>query len=132
MENCVFCKIVKGEIPSYSVYEDDNFFAFLDIRPLNLGHTLVIPKVHVRWVWDVPAVGAYFEVVRKIALAQKKAFNTDFVASVVYGEEVPHAHVWLVPRFQNDGHPGSLDHKNIKQFSSGEMSLARDKIVANL
>jgi len=132
MDNCIFCKISSGEIPSYKIYEDNNFFAFLDIRPLNLGHALIVPKEHARWVWDVPEAGAYFEVVKKIALAQKKAFSTDFIASVIYGEEVPHAHIWLVPRFENDGHPGALDHKNIKQFSPEEMKSAQDKIVANL
>ena len=63
MENCIFCKIVSGEIPSYKVYEDNEFMAFLDVRPLNLGHTLVIPKKHYRWVWDVPNIGEYYEVV---------------------------------------------------------------------
>lgn len=97
MENCIFCKIVAGEIPSYQVYEDDNFLAFLDIKPLSPGHTLVIPKKHYAWVWDVPNVGEYFEIVKKIALAQKKAFKTDFVLSKIIGEEVPHAHIWVYP-----------------------------------
>lgn len=132
MENCIFCKIVKGEIPSYKIYEDNNFYAFLDIRPLNLGHTLVIPKKHERWVWDVDNVGDYFEVTKKIALAQKEAFNTDWVVSMIFGEEVPHAHIWLVPRFDNDGHGGSIDTKNIKSFSDEEMKAAQVKITSNL
>jgi histidine triad (HIT) family protein len=97
MENCVFCKIVKGEIPSHKIYEGGDFMAFLDIRPLSPGHALVIPKQHYRWVWDVPNAGAYFEVARKIALAQKKAFNTDYVISKIMGEEVHHAHIWIYP-----------------------------------
>ncbi len=96
-DNCIFCKIVKREIPSYKVYEDDRFLAFLDIRPLSPGHTLVIPKEHYRWVWDVPEAGTYFEVVKKIALAQKKAFDTDEVFSKIIGEEVHHAHIWVFP-----------------------------------
>jgi histidine triad (HIT) family protein len=102
MENCIFCKIIKGDIPSHKVYEDEDFVAFLDIRPMGPGHTQVIPKVHTRWVWDVPNVGKYFEVVRKIALAQKRAFNADIVRSQVYGEEVPHAHVWVWPETVGD------------------------------
>jgi len=94
---CVFCKIVKGEIPSHKVYEDDNFLAFLDIRPLSPGHTLVIPKKHYRWVWNVPEVGEYFEIAKKIALAQGKAFGTDFILSKIVGDEVPHAHIWIYP-----------------------------------
>jgi len=95
--NCVFCKIIAGEIPCHKVYEDKNFLAFLSIDPRSPGHTLVIPKKHFRWVWDVPNAGEYFEVARKIALAQKKAFNTDLILSKIYGEEVPHAHIWIYP-----------------------------------
>lgn len=97
MNDCIFCKIVKGEIPAHKVYEDADFLAFLDINPLSPGHALVIPKKHYTWVWDVPNAGAYFEVARKIALAQKKAFKTDFVLSRIVGEEVPHAHIWIYP-----------------------------------
>ncbi|HEU0080561.1 MAG TPA: HIT domain-containing protein [Candidatus Paceibacterota bacterium] len=96
-KDCVFCKIAAGEIPSHTVYEDEDFKAFLSIDPLSPGHTLVIPKRHYRWVWDVPNAGAYFEAVRKIAMAQKRAFATDFVLSKVVGEEVPHAHIWVYP-----------------------------------
>src|SRR5207245_11618260 len=64
--DCIFCKIVRKELPSYMVFEDENFIAFLDIRPLNPGHTLVSPKKHHRWVWDVPDAGRYFETVRMI------------------------------------------------------------------
>ncbi|MEN9621799.1 MAG: hypothetical protein RLZZ67_233 [Candidatus Parcubacteria bacterium] len=102
MENCVFCKIIKGEIPSHKIYEDADFMAFLDIRPLSPGHALVIPKQHYRWVWDVPNAGAYFEVARKIALAQKKAFNTDCVVSKIMGEEIHHAHIWVYPDSRKD------------------------------
>jgi histidine triad (HIT) family protein len=95
--DCIFCKIIKGEVPSHKVYEDAEFLAFLDRDPLSPGHTLVIPKQHYRWVWDVPQAGKYFEVAQKIALAQKKAFQTDFVLSKIVGEEVPHAHIWVYP-----------------------------------
>ena len=97
MENCVFCKIVRGEIPSHKVYEDENFLAFLDINPRSPGHTLIIPKKHHRWVWDVPEIGKYFEITGQIARALQKTFGTDSVWSRVTGEEVPHAHVWVFP-----------------------------------
>jgi len=97
MEDCVFCKIVKGEISSYKVYEDDNFLAFLDINPQSPGHTQVIPKKHYRFVWDVPNAGEYFEVAKKIALAQKKAFNQEIIFSRVVGTDVLHAHIWIFP-----------------------------------
>ncbi|MEX2013409.1 MAG: HIT domain-containing protein [Parcubacteria group bacterium] len=94
---CIFCKIVKREIPSYKVYEDENFLAFLDINPQSPGHAQIVTKKHYRWVWDVPNVGAYFEVVRKIAKAQQKAFGTDFILSKIIGDEVEHAHIWVYP-----------------------------------
>ncbi len=103
MENCIFCKIVKGEIPSHKVYEDENFLAFIDINPQSPGHTQVIPKKHYRWVWDVPNVGEYFEVARKIALAQRKAFDTDFILSKTVGDEVEHAHIWVFPNSKVKG-----------------------------
>lgn len=94
---CIFCKIVSGEIPCYKVYEDEHFLAFLDIHPQSVGHVQVIPKEHHRWVWGVPNIGEYFEVVRKIAQAQQKAFNTELIRSQVFGEEVTHAHIWVFP-----------------------------------
>lgn len=99
MDNCVFCKIVKGEIPAYKIYEDADFLAFLDIEPWVEGHTLVVPKKHFRWVWDLPAdkVGACFAVAAKIAQHYRKVFPTEFVMSFIYGYNVPHAHIQLFP-----------------------------------
>ena len=97
MNECIFCKIVRGEITAYKVYEDENFLAFLDIHPQSPGHIQVIPKTHYRWVWDIPNAGKYFEVVKKIALAQRKAFNTDWILSKIVGDEVEHAHIWIYP-----------------------------------
>ncbi len=97
MQDCVFCKIVAGKIPSEKIYEDKDFLAFIDVNPLSPGHALVIPKKHYAWVWDVPNAGDFFEVAKKIALAQKKAFETDFVLSKIVGEDVPHAHIWVYP-----------------------------------
>ncbi len=109
MDDCIFCKIVKKEIPGHIVYEDADFLAFLDIRPQSPGHALVIPKTHYRWVWDVPNAGAYFEVVKKIALAQKKAFGTDFILSKVVGEDVHHAHIWVFPSDKAKGNKTDFD-----------------------
>lgn len=97
MENCVFCRIVKGELPSHKIYEDKDFVAFLDIHPQSPGAAQVIPKKHYRWVWDVPNVKTFFEVARKIAKAEQKAFDTQMVLSKIVGEEVGHAHIWVYP-----------------------------------
>jgi histidine triad (HIT) family protein len=112
-KNCIFCKIVKKEIPAHIVYEDENFLAFLDINPQTPGHTQVIPKKHIRWVWDIPSsaeakegepnIGEYFEIVKKIALSQRKAFKTDWIISKTVGDEVPHAHVWVFPANNAEG-----------------------------
>lgn len=108
-QNCIFCKIAAGEILSYKVYEDDNFFAFLDINPRAAGHVQVIPKEHYKWVWNVPNAGAYFEAVKKIALAQQKAFNIELIRSQIFGEEVAHAHIWVWP---NEDAGGKKDFEN--------------------
>src|SRR3989344_7445854 len=101
--DCVFCKIAKKEIPAEIIYEDDDFMAFLDIHPQSPGHAQVIPKKHVRWVWDYPDAGKYFEIAKKIAFAQRKAFKTDFILSKIVGDEVAHAHIWVFPNNQVEG-----------------------------
>ena len=129
MEECIFCKIAKGEIPSYKVYEDENFLAFLDINPLNPGHTLVIPKKHYRWVWDVDDAGELFEVAKKIANKIKKMSNTDLVVCGSVGKDVHHAHIHLIPRFDGDAHEGKwIDIKSIKKLPKEEMEEIAEKI----
>lgn len=108
-QECIFCKIVAGEIPSHKLYEDGNFLAFMDINPRSPGHSLIIPKEHYRWVWNVPNVGEYFEVAKKIALAQQKAFGTEAIWVRVTGEEVPHAHIWVLPETNTPGEKSDLD-----------------------
>lgn len=122
----IFEKIVAGEIPSYKIYEDEDFYAFLDINPVSKGHTLVIPKKPYRWVWDVPSdmSSRYFEVVSKIAKAQKKAFKTDHVLSHIDGSEVDHAHIWVFP---NTG--GEIAWDERLKFEDEEMKEIVEKIV---
>lgn len=120
MNNCIFCKIAKKEIPAHIVYEDENFLAFLDINPQSPGHCQIIPKKHYRWVWDLPNAGEYFEVAKKVALAQQKAFDTDWILSKIVGDEVEHAHIWVFPNSNISGDKkdfaGNAD-KIIKNFS---------------
>jgi len=96
MTDCIFCKIIQGEIPSYKIYEDEKYLAFLDIMPWCEGHTLVIPKKHVEWVWDYPSLGEYFEVVGKIARHHRELVGGG-ARAMVYGWEVPHAHIHIKP-----------------------------------
>jgi histidine triad (HIT) family protein len=97
MDNCIFCKIAAGEIPSFKVYEDEQYLAFLDNRPQSPGHVQVIPKKHYRYVWEVEDFDDYFKVVQKVAKALQNTFGTDMINAKVMGEEVQHAHVWLFP-----------------------------------
>ncbi|MAG61088.1 HIT family protein [archaeon] len=133
MENevCIFCKITKGEIPCYKVFEDNNFLAFLDITPKNKGHTLLIPKKHYRWVWEVEE--DYSKVSNKIANALKKTFATDWVVSFVMGQDVPHAHIHFVPRFdETDGHGPLIDISKTVNLSKEEMEDIAKKIQDSL
>ncbi len=116
--DCIFCKIVAGQIPAHKVYEDGDFLGFLDIRPQSPGHTLVIPKQHYRWVWDVPNAGEYFEAAKKIALAQKRAFGSEAVWSKIVGDEVPHAHIWVFPHPDTPGNKKDFEGnaEKIKEY----------------
>ena len=127
-KDCVFCKIIRKELPSYSVFEDERYIAFLDVRPLNPGHTLVLPKRHYRWVWDVPDAGPYFETTKRIAKAQQKAMNTDWIAADVAGMGVPHAHIHLVPRFPQDKHGEFINGKNVKSIPPEQMKTMAESI----
>ena len=116
MDTCIFCKIVAGTVPAHRVYEDEHYVAFLDIRPLSAGHTLVIPKEHHRFVWDVTGIGDYFAVVQKVAKALQQISGTDEVHMKVIGEEVEHAHVWVFPspdKAQGDKNDFETNAKNL-------------------
>lgn len=95
----IFSKIAAGEIPSYKCAEDEQFYAFLDINPLVKGHTLVIPRREVDYVFDMAddEIAAYQVFAKKVAVAIKKAFPCKKVGMAVLGLEVPHAHIHLVP-----------------------------------
>ena len=95
----IFSKIAAGEIPSYKCAENDEFYAFLDINPVQKGHTLVIPRREVDYVFDMAddEIGRYQQFAKRVAIALKAAFPCKKVAQVVLGLEVPHAHIHLIP-----------------------------------
>ena len=101
MEDCIFCKIVTGQIPSYKIYEDSKYLGFMDIFPRAKGHSLVIPKKHYRWVNDVPEFGEYWEVTKKISLAVQKTLSARFICYLTLGEEVHHAHIHVLPQTED-------------------------------
>lgn len=115
----VFSMIVAGDIPSYKVYEDDKFFAFLDINPLVKGHTLVIPKQEVDYIYDLSDedLAAMHVVAKRIALAIQKAFPCRKVGEAVIGLEVPHAHIHLIP----------IQKESDMLFSNPKLKLSKEE-----
>lgn len=99
MEDTIFTKIIKGEIPSYKVYEDERTFAFLDIHPLTPGHTMVIPKAQVEFIWDLEPEDyhALMATVQKVGKHLREVLEVPYVGVEVVGVDVPHAHVHVVP-----------------------------------
>lgn len=106
----IFSKIINGEIPCYKIAEDDRFFAFLDINPVNWGHTLVVPKREEDYIFDLSdeELGAMMVFAKKVAKAIRDAMPCRKVGVTVLGLEVPHAHIHLVP-LKNEG---DMDFKN--------------------
>ena len=110
MNNCVFCKIIAGEIPGAKIYEDDLVLAFLDISPINFGHTLVIPKEHHQSSATIPeeVAGRMFRIGSRIGVALKRkldcdAFNLHLADGTAAGQVVMHAHLHVIPRGVEDG-----------------------------
>lgn len=115
MENCIFCKILKGEIPSWKVYEDETTYAFLDVQPIGRYHTLVIPKAHYENIYDIPD-NLYFDVMRttkKIAELYRLKLDIENLqlfhnAGPLTLQSVFHFHMHIVPRTEEDKHQFSL------------------------
>lgn len=99
MQETIFTKIIKGDIPSHKIYEDELTYAFLDIFPAAEGHTLVIPKKQVEFVWDLDDIDyeALMKSVKKVARRLKEVTGKPYVGTMVVGTDVPHAHVHIVP-----------------------------------
>lgn len=125
----IFSKIAAGEIPSYKCAEDAQFYAFLDINPLKEGHTLVIPRREVDYIFDMEdeELAAFQMFAKKVAKAIKSAYPCKKVAQVVLGLEVPHAHIHLIP-MDNEG---DVDfHKKKLSLSSSELQAIADRIYS--
>ena len=127
----IFSKIIKGEIPSYKILEDEQFYAFLDISPMAKGHTLVIPKKEVDYLFDIDdaALSKMMLVSKKLALAIEKAIECTRVGMMVVGLEVPHAHIHLIPiQTEQDM---NLANKRL-ELSSEEFEKIAEDIVSFL
>lgn len=131
--DCIFCKIVRGEIPATKLYEDDHVLAFMDIGPIIKGHALVIPKQHYDPITAAPAeaLAKAIAVVQRIARAQFEGMKADGVNvhqtnGRAAGQVVPHVHFHVIPRFANDGH--SWNWRAKKYDSMDEMQQYAERI----
>lgn len=130
-ESCIFCKIISGEIPAEKIYEDEDFLAFLDIIPINAGHTLLIPKNHYENIFEMPD-----DILKKISLKLRDlgakvkegmnagGLNIGMNNSPAAGQIVPHAHFHLIPRYLKDGHK----HWEGRKYKDGEMAKVAEEI----
>lgn len=115
MEDSIFTKIVKGEIPCHKIYEDELTLAFLDIHPVTAGHTLIIPKKQIEFVWDLPTEDytAVMAAAQKVAVRLREVLGTTYVGERIVGVDVPHAHVQMLPF-------NAVDEYNAPQDMSSE------------
>lgn len=120
----IFSRIISGEIPNYKVAEDDRFYAFLDVKPLKKGHTLVVPKQEVDYIFDLDdkTLGDMMIFAKKVAAKIKEGMGSKKVAVVVIGLEVPHAHIHLIP----------LDHESDIDFKKERLQLSPEQFQATL
>lgn len=135
MDDCIFCKIVEGELPSSRVYEDDSVLVFLTIEAINPGHTLVIPKRHIESVWDMEdsLYAKTMDVVKKISVALDLAFEPKKVGILVAGWEVPHSHVHVVPmEVSGDLTSKKLLENTAYKFDPDTLNEHADKIKQRL
>lgn len=134
MDDCIFCKIIKGEIPSYKVYEDENVYAFLDILPLSKGHTLVLPKQHYKDIQDIPEELLYkVSKVSKLMVSriQKKFSPLGFLICQNNGESagqtIAHYHLHIKPVYEGTVIPDETNHR--KELTKEEMNnIVKDLI----
>jgi len=135
--HCLFCKIVRGEIPAVRLFEDDVTLAFLDIGPIIKGHTLVIPKLHYDPLMTTPdeVLARVMRTVRRIACALVAGLGADGINlhqsnGAAAGQVIPHLHIHVIPRFANDGHHWNWQAK--RYTSPAEMEALAARVIPHL
>ena len=135
MDDCLFCKIAKGEIPCSKLYEDDKILVFLDIMPVNKGHALVIPKEHYEDIFALPddVLMDMASILKKVSIAVKHGVEADGINLLMNnheaaGQEILHAHFHVIPRHKGDG----LQHWEQKEYETDEIGLYNDMINKHL
>lgn len=139
MSDCIFCKIIKGEIPSAKVYEDEHVYAFLDISQVTKGHTLVIPKIHKENVFDLtPEIaGPLFQAVPKIANAIKAEFQPEGLNLLnnngeAAGQTVFHYHMHLLPRYGKGDGFGAVWKSHQDDYTSEDLQSIASSIASQI
>ena len=130
MSDSIFTKIIKGEIPCYKIAEDDRFIAFLDVFPIKKGHTLVVPKVQIDYLFDLDdsLLSDLMIFAKKVSQKMQSAISCERIGIAVIGLEVPHAHIHLVPL----DNVGDIDFSQPKlHLSAKEMTEIADSICIN-
>lgn len=124
-ELCIFCKIVKRQVPSNVVFENDNVLAFLDIRPVNEGHTLIIPKAHYRDIFDIPGelLGEVYRVTKEVAVAVKNTVKADGFSIFqqngrAANQDIFHLHIHVIPRFSGQK---NVPYNDLKLVSNDKL-----------
>ena len=137
MNDCIFCKIAAGEIPSEIIYEDKEDMVIMDIGPIIKGHSLVIPREHYDPVTDIPddLLGRLHQIAKRIAAAQLNGLGADGVNIMqnngkASGQEVPHLHIHVIPRFKEDGHHWNWNAGSYE--TAGEMTELAEILRAAL
>ena len=129
---CIFCRIAQKQVPANLVYEDEKALAFLDIRPLNEGHTLVIPKAHYETIFDIPQelITYLHGITKQVAIAVKKATKADGISIILQNgkaasQEVFHLHIHVIPRYEGQKLPRFSD---VKEADREKLSQTAEKI----
>ncbi len=130
MKSCIFCELINGKVGAVKIYEDDKFFAFLDAKPLNPGHTLLIPKRHVDYIFDMeePLYSEIFKMAKKLSRPIQAATQAKKIGLSIEGFGVAHTHVHLIPIYK--GH--EMDPGRAKPATEKELQETAEKIKASL
>lgn len=135
-EDCIFCRIVRKEAPESYIYEDEKVVAFLDIRPSNEGHTLVIPKRHFKNIYEIPeeTIAHLFKIVKKVAIAVKKSVNAEGITIAqqnerAAGQDVFHLHVHIIPRYTGQRLPRPHEIPEARREKLDEVAAKIRKFV---
>ena len=139
MDNCIFCKIIKKEVPAEIIYENESFIAFVDLRPTNYGHSLLVPKEHYENIYVLPEnvlKNLGFEI-QKLSKAVKKSMGADGINvhmnnEKASGQIIFHAHIHIIPRYENDGliHFTQKEYTNLDQIKEIGKKIRREILLS--